>query len=109
MLIRYIREFPHVDINGTFHRGKPVGCVVALDAERIGISVCNPKDNYNKKLGRAIAASRADYGINHPIPNRCVDINEDGSLVMLADAVKDTVDYLREKIAKGPKSVESLA
>lgn len=48
MLVKYIRK-----------NGKPVACVVAIDAGAVGYSCCNPNDNFDKVIGRHIAIGRA--------------------------------------------------
>jgi len=54
MLITYIRK------NKTDKsKGIPIGCVVALDKNHIGWSLCNPKDKWNRKRGLEIATGRA--------------------------------------------------
>lgn len=59
MLITYIRK------NKTEKsKGVPIGCVVALDKNHIGWSLCNPKDKWNKKLGLEIAKGRASNNKN---------------------------------------------
>lgn len=53
MLIQYIRN----------SMKRPIGVVVALSKDKIGFSLCNPKDNWNKKIGLQIAKARAKkYG-----------------------------------------------
>lgn len=50
MKIHYLRNV---------HSRKPFGCQVTLSDGRSGISLCNPKDTFNKKFGRRIAEGRA--------------------------------------------------
>ena len=38
---------------------QPFGCVVAIDKDNIGVSICNPKDRFVKKFAREIAFGRA--------------------------------------------------
>ena len=54
MIIKYIRD----DTN------RPIGVVVSLGDGSLGWSLCNPKDMWNKALGRKIALSRASSGID---------------------------------------------
>lgn len=56
MLIEYLRD----------KNRKPIGCVVALDQDSIGVSLLNPKDKFNREVARNLAAGRALSGI---VPN----------------------------------------
>lgn len=57
-LVKYIRE----------ENGQPRGVVVALGRDKVGWSVCNPRDQFDKQLGRKIAVGRALEGSGTPIP-----------------------------------------
>jgi hypothetical protein len=48
MLIKYIKKDK-----------TPIGVIVAVDKNKIGLSLCNKKDKWNKKLGIQIAKGRA--------------------------------------------------
>lgn len=48
MLVRYLRNKENV----------PYGVLIALSASEIGWAFCNPKDQFNKKLGKEIALQR---------------------------------------------------
>jgi hypothetical protein len=48
-LVHYLRDFNRI----------PFGCIVAISPDNIGVSVCNPKDRFNKKFARRIALGRA--------------------------------------------------
>jgi hypothetical protein len=39
--------------------GRPIGCVAAVDKDKIGWSLCSEKDTFNKELARKIAIGRA--------------------------------------------------
>lgn len=43
---------------------QPRGVLVAIAADRIGMSLCNPVDQWNSTKGRLLAAGRAALGIN---------------------------------------------
>lgn len=58
MLIEYIRNA----------KRQPIGCIVAIDKDSIGISLVHPKDEFNKKLAKKIAIGRAELGIFPEIP-----------------------------------------
>jgi len=41
-----------------------IGCVVAISKDKIGYSMCDPHDQFNKKIARTIAVNRAKSGKN---------------------------------------------
>lgn len=64
-LVQYIRN----------EQNQPIGVVVALVVEnevRLGVSVCNKKDKFNKKLAVEIAVGRATVGCDVYAPIRMV-------------------------------------
>ena len=45
--------------------GDPIGVIVSTERGKVGWSLCNPKDRFDKKLGKMIAINRADaYGFD---------------------------------------------
>ncbi len=52
MLVNYVRA----------DSGKKVGVVVALSSDKIGYSLCNPLDKFDKSYGKFIAEKRAETG-----------------------------------------------
>lgn len=48
-LVEYIRD----------DNGRPFGAVVAIDRDKVGISICHPKDKWNRELAVKIAEGRA--------------------------------------------------
>lgn len=42
---------------------EPIGCVVAIDRDCIGVSLLNPKDRFNREVARNLAAGRALSGV----------------------------------------------
>lgn len=49
ILIEYVRD----------EQNNPIGVVVATDRDHLGFSKKNPKDHWNKNLGKKIAIGRA--------------------------------------------------
>ena len=40
----------------------PIGCIISIDENHIGWSLCNPKDTFNKNRAKQIAYNRALKG-----------------------------------------------
>lgn len=83
MLVKYVRD-----------GRKPVATLVAIqtdDTIRIGVSICNEKDHFNRELGRHIAHERAMLGVEELIPNRIV------SGVQLHNAIEVEVSNLFDR------------
>jgi lipoate-protein ligase A len=55
MIIRYLKD----------EKGKMFGTVI-IDGDNVGWSLCNPKDRFDKKLGKRIALNRLEkYKTNY--------------------------------------------
>lgn len=83
MLVKYVR-------NGRV----PVATLVALqcaDGVRVGVSICNERDHFNKALGKHIAHERAMLGVEELVPNRVV------SGVYLSDMIEVEVSNLLDR------------
>jgi hypothetical protein len=52
-LIEYVKD----------DKGKLIGCVAAVDKDKLGWSICHTLDGFNKKRGRTIAIERAKKDI----------------------------------------------
>jgi len=59
MLVKYLRN----------KSGKMVGVVVAIDKDKVGMSLCSPKDVFNKEFGKMVAVGRAKLGFPRHVPN----------------------------------------
>lgn len=72
MKIRHLRD----------HTGKPFGTVV-FNGDTYGVSICNKKDHFNKKMGVKIAAGRAEkVGVSKlPASNRRIKVRIGDRLV----------------------------
>ena len=43
--------------------GDPIGVIVAIDKNKVGWSLCSPRDKFNKERGKMVAQRRAEaYG-----------------------------------------------
>lgn len=61
MIIRYVKV-----------KGKPIGCVIGISADKIGWSLCCKKDTFNKEMARLIAIGRAENGFQREIPRKII-------------------------------------
>jgi len=63
ILVQYVRKQGRKELleDGTvkLHRGKPVGIVVAVGKGKIGWSLCNKTDRWDKEVGKSLAIGRA--------------------------------------------------
>lgn len=59
MLISYVRDDHY----------KPIGVIIATGRDKIGYSLCNKKDKWNRETGKRIAFGRAEKGSTIWIPN----------------------------------------
>lgn len=88
MLVKYLRNENRI----------PYGCVVAVGPGMVGYSVCNPKDKFNKELGRQIAIGRANHdltdylSIRNRVPHSLIPVVLDEVVEM----DKRSVKYFKE-------------
>ncbi len=91
-LVKYLRD------------GKtPIGAIACPSKGKVGISICNPKDRFNRELARNLAIGRAISGEASPLPRRRVLVN--GRKVYLGDLI--TTEFVAmqaraEKYFNGP-------
>ena len=57
--LEYIGGMPHAYVNE--FGGDLIGVVVSIDRNKVGWSLCNKKDRFNKERGLKIALNRAEY------------------------------------------------
>jgi hypothetical protein len=72
MLVSYLYELVpgKPKMGGTPMLKKPFGCIVALSPNNIGVSLCGPRDHFEKEDGRNRAAARAaSHALRPNIPN----------------------------------------
>ena len=95
MIVKYLREKK----DGEKGRGKPIGCVIALSEDKIGFSLCNPIDTWDRNRARQIAIGRANK----------IDIDEmledlffttDHKLTPRHVLLADTVECVRQLASK---------
>ena len=63
MLVKHLRDADRV----------PFATVVAIGRDMVGVSICCPKDKFNKKRGIAIAQGRAEKNHTVGLPNRKIE------------------------------------
>lgn len=96
MLIKHLRDY----------FGTPFATVVATDAESIGVAICSPKDQFNRKRGTKIAAGRARLcGPPEKFPNR--EVFKDGIFRNIGDIIDDELAVMAERANKYFWKVES--
>lgn len=69
MLVKYIRAPKKYEakIEGSravlveVNRNRPIGVIVATGKGKVGWSLCNANDKFDKKLGKEIAVNRAEF------------------------------------------------
>jgi len=90
ILVQYLRD-PVTDL--------PFGCIAATSPKNIGVSLCNPKDQWNKKLARTIAIGRARKGNFSPETLPC---HEHGDLAfdMYINMKSRAKSYFRNPVQK---------
>lgn len=101
-LVHYLRTFDRV----------PFGCIVATSPENIGISVCCPKDKFNKKMARQIALGRAlvtddPLAVNLPKHRKILGFyglkdnrTWEAGAISIYDYTKDAVEYVKRRAKK---------
>ena len=101
-LVHYLRTFDRV----------PFGCIVATSSENIGVSVCCPKDKFNKKMARQIALGRAlvtddPLAVNLPKHRKIYGFYGTKDLrtwtrdaISIYDYTKDAVEYVKRRAKK---------
>jgi hypothetical protein len=92
MLIKYIYDYSNRGPDGKNRRN--IGCLV-MDNGMVGVSICNPKDDFFKSRARDIAIARMNtrpFNIND-VPKRYItDYN--GRVVLLQNHVQDMITHL---------------
>jgi hypothetical protein len=82
---------------------RPVGCVVATGAGKVGWSVCHPNDEFNKDRAKVIAAGRADLGTNAKLPNKQVwnpeIVHRDVIDLTVEDVTVDLADVMNKEVS----------
>ena len=58
MIVQYIRNEKRV----------PIGVMVGGESGQMGVSLCNPKDHFDKRIGKAIAVNRMLDGLPTILP-----------------------------------------
>jgi hypothetical protein len=101
-LVHYLRDCNRV----------PFGCIVATSPENIGVSVCCPKDRFNKKMARQIALGRAlvtndPLAVNIPKYRKILGFYgiKDGrtwnaDAISIYDYTKEAVKYVKRRAKK---------
>jgi len=96
MLIKHLRD----EFN------EPFATVVAIDERSIGVAICSPKDQFNRKRGVKIAKGRAELcGPPHEFPNR--EVFKNGDFRNIGDIIDDELAIMAERANRYFWKVES--
>lgn len=108
MLVEYIKDY-RPDFNGPIKLdsekpifkvvGHPIGVVVALSPDHIGVAICSEKDQFKKDVAKEIAAGRAIKGGHLKIPRRIV-ATKNLKIVTMNAAVQSVVDKMYERASR---------
>jgi len=108
MLVTHVRTYDRV----------PFATLVAVDRDKIGLSICNECDTFVKKRGVEIAKMRAIKGCKTYIPNRidtftAVEKHEDDQYptlyaydIPIIDIIDEAFDDMLDRAARYFKSEE---
>lgn len=89
MLIKHLRD----------DNNKPFATVVAVDERSIGVAICCPKDNFNRKRGVKIASGRAKLcGPPSEFPNR--EVIKNGDFRNIGDIIDNELAIMAERANK---------
>ena len=89
----------------------PFATIVALDRDRIGLSICCPRDHFNKKRGVEIAKGRARYNCRPESPNRYVfvDNGEVYSVESMSEVIQREINIMKERAQKYFKEKQNVS
>lgn len=91
MIIKYLREKKSSEKG----KGKPVGVIVALSKYKIGFSLCNKKDKWDKEFGVASAKYNAKYKKLDTCIENLLATNSNGP-TQKHKLLMRTIDYVKE-------------
>ena len=80
----------------------PIGAIACPSKGKVGVSICNRKDRFNRELARNLAIGRAVSGDAYPIPRRRVLVN--GRKVYLGDLIATEFVAMQARAEKYFKS-----
>jgi hypothetical protein len=101
-LTRYIYEKVTNVENGEINTSakRPIGCIVFVDKENYGVSICNPNDQFAKKTGRTIATGRAKTNGNAHLTLPRGEVDTHQGIVPIAQYVQDRIALAQEHANK---------
>lgn len=91
MLVKYLYSYES--------QKKPFGVIVATK-DGIGLSMCNPKDDFNKEMGKKIALGRISRGHKIDILSSKKVRLPTGSRQEKRKVVEQTLLYMKERATK---------
>jgi hypothetical protein len=94
MLVQYLYDRLYEPVNIK----RPFGCIVALGKDHIGVSLCHPKDQFCKNIGRELAKKRACAKANIPLAPQNAIVHLDAT--NKRDYVRQQVNAMAERASK---------
>lgn len=96
MLVRYLYETkfrPSKDGSRMDHVKQPFGCIVATDADKIGLSFCCPEDNFVKSEGKFEAIK----SISDDLPKCLGRIRTPEGVVSKPEYVAEKIEHMKKR------------
>lgn len=113
-LVKYVRDSSETAYSEDWYcgRGTPFAAIAITD-NGIGVSICNPKDRFTKRIGRKIALARATYNRIPNFPTGRIyyydPVTQSADWVSIEEAIKTEIDNLKrrwERVKNGPSKNE---
>lgn len=78
---------------------KLIGAVVGLPDGKIGVSICNETDTFNKQRAVGLAGQRARYDVDTKVPHRWIKHSK-ASYLFLPEVVTSEVAIMAERLKR---------
>jgi hypothetical protein len=78
---------------------KLIGAVVGLPDGKIGVSICNETDTFNKQRAVGLAEQRARYGVDTNVPHRWIKHSK-ASYLFLPEVVTSEIAIMAQRLQR---------